>query len=651
MKLLEAIQHPRDLRKLPVDQLKNLAGEIRQRIIDVVGSNGGHLASNLGVTEMTIALHYCFDFEKDHLLLDVGHQCYPHKLLTGRNARFESLRKAGGVSGFPDPSESPFDSFKVGHAGTAIATAVGLAQADQMLGRDSRTVALVGDASIVNGLAFEGLNQAGLLKRQMLVVLNDNSWGISKSQGALATYLSKFRTSSLYEEVKQRAQQVLPRVPIVGKPVFDMIDAVKEGIKATVSPHQIFEHMGFIYVGPVNGHDIPHLIHLLQVLRDVNHPVLLHIHTNKGQGAEFAKADPDGFHSPHPFRIESGKVTLQKGSGKSWTRAFADALIGVAKEDSRVVALTAGMPAGTGLDLFAKEFPSRFRDIGIAESATVGIAAGMTKAGLRPVVCIYSTFMQRAFDQVFQEVVLQGLPVVFCMDRAGLVGGDGAVHHGFLDIAYLRGLPNMTLAAAADENELRAVLRFALQHDGPIAIRYPRADVPESMGEAPPFVSGESRLMLPGRDATVIAYGSTVSAAIDAAELLATDNVSVRVINARFAKPIDMRMLQTVIASDHPIITVEDHSATGGLGGALLEAAADLRLPTERIVRLGIPADRFIPQGSRPGQLAECGIDAAGIAAAVQRELEQPRPDQATRNRDTLAGRTAPVSPAHRTVD
>jgi 1-deoxy-D-xylulose-5-phosphate synthase len=651
MKLLETIQHPRDLRKLPVDQLKHLASEMRQRIIDVVGSNGGHLASNLGVTEMTIALHYCFDFEKDHLLLDVGHQCYPHKLLTGRNARFESLRKAGGISGFPDPSESPFDSFKVGHAGTAIATAVGLAQADQMFGRDCRTVALVGDASIVNGLAFEGLNQAGLLKRQMLVVLNDNSWGISRSQGALATYLSKFRTSSLYEEVKQRAQQMLPRVPIVGKPVFDMIDALKEGIKATVSPHQVFEHMGFIYVGPVNGHDIPHLIHLLEVLRDVQHPVLLHIHTNKGQGAEFAKADPDGFHSPHPFRIESGKVTLQKGSGKSWTRAFADALIEAAREDSRIVALTAGMPAGTGLDLFAREFPTRFRDIGIAESATVDIAAGMTKAGLRPVVCIYSTFMQRAFDQVFQEVVLQGLPVVFCMDRAGLVGGDGAVHHGFLDIAYLRSLPNMTLAAPADESELRAVLRFAIQHSGPVAIRYPRADVPESTGESPPFVPGESRLMVPGRDATILAYGSTVSAAIDAAELLATDNVCVRVINARFAKPIDTRMLQTVIASDHPIITVEDHGVTGGFGAAVLEAAADLRLPTERIQRLGIPSDRLIPQGSRAGQLAECGIDAAGIAAAVQRELEHPRPDQVIRKHDGLADRIAPSSPAHRAID
>ncbi len=649
MKLLETIHHPRDLRTLSIDQLKELAGEIRQRILDVVGSNGGHLASNLGVTEITIALHYCFDFEKDHLLLDVGHQSYPHKLLTGRNARFDTLRKAGGISGFPDPAESPFDPFKVGHAGTSIATAVGLAQADQMLGRDCRTVALVGDASIVNGLAFEGLNQAGLLDRQMLVVLNDNNWGISPSRGALAEYLAKFRVSSVYEEVKQRAQQVLPRVPLVGKSVFDALNHLKEGIKATVSPHQVFENMGFVYVGPVNGHDIGHLIQLLQALRDVQHPVLLHIHTNKGQGADFAKADPDGFHSPRPFRLEAGKVTLQKGSGKSWTRAFSDALIEAARQDERIVALTAGMPAGTGLDLFAREFSSRCLDIGIAESATVDIAAGMARAGLKPVVAIYSTFLQRAFDQVFQEVVLQGLPVLFCLDRAGLVGGDGAVHHGFLDIAYLRSLPNMVVAAPADENELNALLRFGLRHSGPVAIRYPRADVPESMGEAPPFVLGRSRPMLAGQDATILAYGSTVSAALDAADLLATDGVSVRVVNARFAKPIDADMLQTVIASDHPILTVEDHSLTGGFGAAVLEAAADLRLPTERIVRLGMPADRLIPQGTRVGQLAECGIDAAGIAAAVQRELDQFRLGRPSPARESLVHPRTPSSPARRT--
>ena len=620
MRFLPSIHHPSDLRKLTVEQLQELAGEIRQRILEVVGKNGGHLASNLGVIELTLALHYCFDFEHDRLIWDVGHQCYPHKLITGRNANFESLRKAGGISGFPDPAESPFDLFSVGHAGTSIATALGLARADQLLGRDTRVVAFVGDASIVNGLAFEGLNLAGLLDRQFLVVLNDNNWGIAPTQGAMAEYLAKFRTSYLYEEVKQRAKQVLPRLPL-GQSVADALSSIKEGIKATFSPHQIFEQLGFMYVGPVDGHDVGYLIELLSKLRNVRHPVLLHVHTVKGHGSDFACKEPGRFHSPNAFEVNAGKVPIHKGSGKSWTAAFSDALIEVTRSEPRVFAFTAGMPDGTGLDKFAKVFPRQCLDVGIAESAAVDIAAGMARAGLRPVVAIYSTFLQRAFDQAFQEVALQGLPVVFCMDRAGLVGGDGAVHHGFLDIAYLRGLPGMTLLAPADENELLAALRFALRHSSACAIRYPRDNVPESMGDAPPFELGRSRLMRDGRDATILAYGATVSHALDAAELLATANIFVRVVNARFAKPIDSEMVATALAADHPVITVEDHSITGGFGSAVLETAQELGLPTERVVRLGMPADRFIRQGTRASQLAECGIDAAGIAAAVQEQL------------------------------
>ena len=621
MKYLPNIHHPSDLRKLTTAQLQELAGEIRQRIIDVVGRSGGHLASNLGVTEITIALHYVFDFEKDRLLWDVGHQCYPHKLLTGRNDRFDTLRKAGGISGFPNIEESPFDLFNVGHAGTAIATALGMARADQILGNDTHVVALVGDASIVNGLAFEGLNQAGTLDRQFMVILNDNSWGIAPTQGALAEYLAKFRTSHLYEEVKERARQILPRVPLVGQSMWDALGHLKEGIKASISPHQIFEQLGFMYVGPVEGHDLPHLIELLTMLKDIKHPVLLHIHTNKGQGADFAIQEPERFHSPNAFVVEGGKVTIQKGCGKSWTSAFADALIELAKEEPRIYAMTAGMPDGTGLNKFAKVFPDRMRDVGIAESCVVDMAGGMAKAGLKPVVAIYSTFLQRAFDQIFQEVVLQGLPVIFCMDRAGLVGGDGAVHHGFLDIAYLRGLPNMILCAPADENELLACLRYAARQQQAVAIRYPRDNVPESLGEAPPFVTGRSRLIQDGHDATILAYGATVSHALDAAELLAAEDISVRVVNARFARPIDTEMVRTAVLSGGPVITVEDHSVVGGFGSAVLEAAQELRLPTDMIVRLGMPADRFIKHGTRAGQMAECRIDAAGIAAAVQEEL------------------------------
>ncbi|GMV95808.1 MAG: 1-deoxy-D-xylulose-5-phosphate synthase [Phycisphaerae bacterium] len=621
MKLLPTIHHPADVRKLSLEQLKELAGEIRQRIIEVVSRRGGHLASNLGVTELTLALHYCFDFETDRLVFDVGHQCYPHKLITGRNDRFDTLRTTGGISGFPDVSESPFDLFNVGHAGTAIATAVGLARADQLLGRDARVVALVGDASIVNGLAFEGLNQAGLLDRQFLVVLNDNNWGIAPTQGALAAYLAKFRTSSLYEEVKQRAKQVLPRLPLVGQSVADALVAIKEGVKATFSPHQIFEQMGFIYVGPVEGHDLAHLIELLGKLRNVRHPVLLHVHTVKGHGSTFACKEPGRFHSPSAFAIEGDKVTIHKSTGKSWTAAFADALIDLAKDDPRVFAFTAGMPDGTGLDKFAKVYPRQCLDVGIAESCAVDMAAGMAKAGLRPVVAVYSTFLQRAFDQVFQEVSLQGLPVIFCLDRAGLVGGDGAVHHGFLDITYLRGLPGMVLMAPADENELRAALRFAVGQSACCAIRYPRDEVPPPFGPAPAFELGKSRVMREGRDATVLAYGACVSHALDAADLLAAENVFVRVVNARFAKPIDEDMVTTAVRAGHPIVTVEDHSIAGGFGSAVIETAQQLGHPIDRIVRLGMPADRFIAKGSRAGQLAECGIDAAGIAAAVSEQL------------------------------
>lgn len=623
MSLLSDLHHPSGLRKLTTVQLEQLAVEIRRRILDVVGKAGGHLASNLGVTELTIALHYCFEFEKDRLLWDVGHQCYPHKLLTGRNPRFDTLRQAGGISGFPSVSESPFDVFDVGHAGTAIATAIGLARGESLMGRDTRVVAVVGDASIVNGLSFEGLNQAGTLDRQLLVILNDNSWGIAPTQGAMAEYLARFRTSNLYEEVKKRAKQYLPQVPVIGRSMADALGQLKEGVKATLSQPQIFEQFGFLYCGPVPGHDIAHLIEMLAVLKDVRHPVLLHVHTNKGEGVEFAVKEPGRFHSPKPFVIENGVATIPKGKGKSWTAAFADALVEIAREDPRIVALTAAMPDGTGLDKFAKTFPERFFDIGIAEGCTMDVAAGMARSGLKPVVAIYSTFMQRAFDQIFQEVVLQGLPVVLCMDRAGLVGGDGAVHHGFLDISYLRALPEITLLAPADENELKAALRFALTQPRACAIRYPRANVPESMGEAPPFERGVARLMRPGTDATILAYGSTVAAALGAADLLANQNVNVRVYNARFAKPVDERMLRAALrgSAGHPVITVEDHSVVGGFGTAVLEAAQELGLPTKGLVRLGLPADRLVRHGSRNGQLAECGIDEAGIAAAVAEAL------------------------------
>ncbi|MCP4250818.1 MAG: 1-deoxy-D-xylulose-5-phosphate synthase [bacterium] len=626
MGLLEGIKSSADLRNLPQGQLAALADEIRRRIVEVVGASGGHLASNLGVTELTIALHRCFDFAEDRLLWDVGHQCYPHKLLTGRSARFDTLRKAGGISGFPETSESETDLFSVGHAGTAIATAVGLARGDQAMGRNRAVVALVGDASICNGLAFEGLNQAGTLQRQFLVVLNDNKWGIAPTQGALAQELARIRTSSIYERFKDRTRRMLSRLPVVGKPVFEMPDHLKEGIKATVSPHQIFEQLGFQYLGPIDGHDLNQLIQMIEVIKDVQHPVLLHVHTEKGRGCDWATADPGKFHSPKPFRVQNGKVTIASGQGKSWTRAFVDCAIELAKHDERIFALTAAMPDGTGLDRFAKEYPERFLDVGIAESCTVDIAAGMAKAGLRPIAAIYSTFLQRGFDQIFQEVSLQGLPVLFCLDRAGLVGGDGPVHHGFLDIAYLRNLPGIVLMAPADEAELLEAMRLALTSDQPAAIRYPRDQVPAALpGRCLPFETGVAREVRPGSAATILSYGTTTTAALEAAEMLAADGIDARVVNARFARPVDRSMVAEAFAAGHPVVTTEDHCLNGGFGSAVLETAQELGLAADRCVRLGIPADRFVAHGSRGSQLAEVGLDAAGIAAAVL-SIMGPRP-------------------------
>jgi len=622
MSLLDLIRSPADLRALPLNRLPELAQEIRERILHVVGKNGGHLTSNLGVTELTIALHRVFDFTSDRLLWDVGHQCYPHKLLTGRHKRFDTLRKPGGISGFPSPDESEFDLFNVGHAGTSVATAVGLARGDELLGQDTNVVAVVGDASIVNGVAFEGLNQAGTLKRQFLVVLNDNEWGISPSQGALAESLAKFRASDFYEDVKAHTKKILPKLPLLGKPVFDMIAHLKEGIKATVSPGQVFEAMGLQYVGPVDGHDIRHLIGILEVVKSAQHPVLLHVHTVKGKGCDWATAEPGKYHSPKPFTVEGGKVTLQGSGGKSWTAAFVDALAELAETNDRIYAMTAGMPDGTGLSKFAQKFPDRCRDIGIAESCTVDIAGGMAKAGLRPVAAIYSTFLQRAFDQVFQEVALQQLPVMFCIDRAGLVGGDGAVHHGFLDIAYLRGLPGMVLMAPVDEVELMASMKLGLTLETACAVRYPRDKVPAPIPDCPPFALGKSRRLRDGDDGTILCYGTVAHDALDAAEMLSANGIEIGVVNARFARPIDEDMVDAAFAGGRPVVTVEDHSVAGGFGSAVLEVVQERGLSANRMLRLGIPTDRFIAHGSRAGQLAECGFDATGIAAAVQSLVE-----------------------------
>jgi 1-deoxy-D-xylulose-5-phosphate synthase len=558
-------------------------------------------------------------------------------MLTGRAAMFDKLRKKGSVGGFPMPEESDYDLFAVGHAGTAISTAVGMARGDAHLNRDNYVVAVVGDASIVNGMAFEGLNNAGTLKRQLLIILNDNGMSISQPQGAFSQYLERVRVSTTYSEFMRLSKNVVHQLPTS---VADRIERLwrhfKEGVKSTIWPGQIFEALGVKYMGPIDGHDLPGLVDMLAEIKHVDRPILLHVKTVKGNGYEVTAADPTKMHSPAAFTMNGCQVEIKKGSGKSWTNAFADAMIALAKSDPRVIALTAAMPDGTGLSKFEKAVPDRYYDTGICESHLTGMAAGMTKAGLRPFAAVYSTFAQRAFDQIWQEVALNGLPVAFCMDRAGYVGDDGAVHHGFMDQAFLRPLPGMVLAAPSDEAELNRALRFQLSLDTVSAIRYPRDNVPacnfedaidESLRSqaSQEWELGVSRVLRNGSDATLIVYGALCENAMIAAQQLADEGVEVEVIDARFCKPVDGEMLTRVLKhACRAVITVEDHSLQNGFGTAVLEHAVAHGLPTEQITRLGMP-DRLIPHATRAQQLAEVGLDAPGIVKSVRAAVRELR--------------------------
>lgn len=628
--LLSRVQDPSELRRLPIEELPQLASEIRQLICAQVSKSGGHFAPNLGVVELTLALHYVFDFGRDRLLFDVGHQCYPHKLITGRQRRFEKLRQRDGMAGFPEPSESPYDLFRVGHAGTAISTAVGMARADALRGEgERRAVALVGDASIVNGMAMEGLNDAGTLRRQFLVVLNDNGMSIAKPQGSLASTFDRLRVDPRFGELKAAAKRVLAHLP-GGGTIEEVYHRASGALKALVHPEHIFAPFGLLCVGPVDGHDLPALIDVLRTVSDFDRPVLLHVKTIKGKGFEFSAGDPTTFHSPSPFTIEGCRVEVKK-SGRSFTRAFSDALCALMERDPAVFAVTAAMPDGTGLTQVMQRFPERSLDTGICESHAMGMCAGMAKAGLKPFFAVYSTFAQRALDQVFQEVALQGLPVRVCMDRAGFVGGDGSVHHGFMDVALFKTLPGTVLLAASDEQNLIAALEFQRGYDaGPSFLRYPRESVREAplQAQVPPFVPGQANLVRAARssrpEVAVLAYGTLVYEAHEALLALGEEGADVALYDARFAKPVDIDLLRSLVGQKVTILTVEDHARIGGFGSAVLEALSDERLPTQDVHRLGIP-ERWIAQASRASQLAEVGLDAAGIRRALAALLEELR--------------------------
>ncbi|MCZ6836115.1 MAG: 1-deoxy-D-xylulose-5-phosphate synthase, partial [Planctomycetota bacterium] len=582
-----------------------------------------------------------FDFGHDRLLFDVGHQCYPHKLLTGRFPRLSTLRQRDGLSGFPDPRESEFDLFTVGHAGTAISTAVGMARGD-LLKKDSfepktnpdgrRVVALIGDASIVNGVAMEGLNNAGTLKRQFLVVLNDNGMSIARPQGAVAAYFDRVRVNPAYLKMKRLGKEALSHVP-GGSVIGDMYHRLGELAKDCVTEDAWFEKFGLLTVGPLDGHDLPSLIDMLLEVKDFDRPLVLHVHTTKGKGYNFAEGDATTFHSPKPFEVTNGehlesegcKVRL-KTSGRSFTSAYGEAMIDLMRNDEKVVAATAAMPDGTGMVKVMNEFPDRTWDTGICESHAMDMMAGLAKTGFKPFFSVYSTFLQRAFDQVFQEVALQGLPVRLCLDRAGLVGGDGAVHHGFCDISLMKVFPKAILMAAMDEPSLLAGLEFMRTYDeGLSCIRYPRDNVSDQFKDeqCPPFVPGKARPLVVNEspDLAILGYGVMNINALKAIEIL-NGEYTIDVYDARFAKPVDGELLTSLLERNIPVITIEDHGIIGGFGSSILEACHELELDTRLITRLGIPS-MWIHQGSRDGQLEECGLDPTSIARTIRLVLDK----------------------------
>jgi 1-deoxy-D-xylulose-5-phosphate synthase len=627
---LERIQSPLDLRALTAAERRELCAEIRAFLLESVQRTGGHLGSNLGVVELTVALHTVFDFRRDRLVWDVSHQGYVHKLLTGRGPRFPSLRQTGGLCGFTDPRESSYDLFHTGHAGTSISLGLGLALATAHEAERPHVVSVIGDASLGAGVAFEALNHAGAHGARMLVVLNDNEWSISKSVGALARYLTRIRSARVVQRAQQEIHGLLQSIPLIGDKVEHAIDQVREVLRHSIVQGHVFEELGVTYVGPVDGHDVNYLVENLERVRQLDGVVLLHTLTQKGKGHPKALSHPERVHAakgevPKPkLAVDGGKLELARRppGGPAFTKAFGDALLALAERDLRVHAITAGMPSGTGLSEFAERFPTRFHDVGICEQHAVAMAAGMAKGGLRPVAAIYSTFLQRAYDQVFQEVALQALPVVFCLDRAGLVGQDGPTHNGVFDLAYLRTLPNFVLCAPRDASDQRRMLEMALRHDGgPVALRWPRDECPRDevipAPERREMKPGLAEVLRDGEDLCLWVYGALVRQALEAADELLARGVRVGVVDARFAKPLDEELLGVHLRRYRHLLTIEEHQRAGGIGAAVLEVASRLPDARARVRMLGVP-DRFIEHmSSRDEQLAEVGLDGPGIAKNV----------------------------------
>ena len=626
MRILENINSPADLKNLRLEELPLLAQEVRDEIIQAVSVNGGHLASNLGVVELTIALHYVFNAPEDTILWDTGHQSYAHKILTGRRERFKTLRQLKGISGFPNKEESPYDTFTVGHAATSISTGLGLAYARDLKGTKEKIVVVIGDASLGNGMAFEALNHAGHVQKDIIVLLNDNELSISPSVGALSRYLNRIITAPLYNKARREIETFVKKIPRVGSKAIVAAKRLEEGLKNLIVPGMVFEEMGFRYFGPIDGHNINLIISTLKNISGIDGPILVHMVTKKGKGYEFAEKFPMRFHSAAPFNIETGKrldkVDAAMGGElpcPTYTDVLSAELIRLAASDDKIVTITAAMSGGTGLDKFLKDFPDRFFDVGIAESHAVGLSAGLAQGGFKPIVAIYSTFLQRAYDQIIQEICLQNLHVVLCVDRAGLVGDDGATHQGIMDMAFLRTIPNLIMMAPKDGAELKAMLECGLNFNGPVSIRYPKSNIPaREIGMGSELEIGKGEVLREGKDLTIIAIGSMVYPSLEAAEILRDEGVDAAVINARFIKPIDGKLIKEWFGETNRVVTVEEGIEEGGFGSAILEFIESQGLWDIQVLRLGLPC-KFIEHGTREILLKEFDLTPAGIVRRIKR--------------------------------
>ena len=593
--ILKKINGPEDLKKLNVSEKQVLAEEIRKEILEVVSKNGGHLASNLGVVELTIALHSVFNTPDDKIIWDVGHQCYTHKILTGRKEQFSTLRKLNGIAGFPKVCESEYDTFNTGHSSTSISVATGMARAKKLMGDDqTKVIAVIGDGSMTGGMALEALNDAGSSKTNIIVILNDNEMSISKNVGGIPLFLSKLRGRKFYSKSNERVKKFMLQVPVIGNPTVKIVQKIKDAIKQILLPNMFFEDIGFTYLGPVDGHNIDKLESILETSKKISGPVLVHVITKKGKGYKFAEETPENFHGVSSFDLKTGEKI--KKSGKDYSKVFGEKLVELAEKNEKIVAVTAAMKDGTGLKSFSEKFPDRFFDVGIAEQHAIGMIAGMAKEGLKPVLAIYSSFLQRGYDQLVHDIALQKLPVVICIDRAGIVGNDGETHHGIFDLSFLSSIPNLTVMAPKDFEELKNMLEFAVNFDGPILIRYPRGGENHKFTRKLSIKLGKAELIRQGKDITIIGIGKTVGKAVEVAELLKKQNINSEVINARFLKPLDEKFIVKSIKKTGRVATIEDNTLKGGLGSSIIELVNKFNLQNIKVETFGYD-DCFVPHG------------------------------------------------------